>query len=316
MGKRIDTAFAANTYQGAPGGSGHFQDTTPPTFTRFDAQWCEGIQENVYSIMEGLGGTLDGTESDQTWALLGPRVLGQFSHATDTNVVTTDSTRVVVASTNSRDQGDDSMVAACEGCTNSGARAALIGSKNARLVEDDCIAWGNGAAAPGTGAVNVDLTGKVNTDTGNVHLEGVLRLGGDVDAGTGATASIDGSTGIVQAGGGFEPPTSTATAADGGGGVGGGPWTATANNAGGTVTVPFAANPLAAGALTTVTITNNKVDAGSRVHVDIDFAGGNGFPSWHTIQAVGSFQVVIKNTDPAIAIGANLKIHFDVMCPA
>ena len=126
--KRIDTSRAANTFQGAAGGSGHFQDTDPAGGTQLDAMWFEGLQEDIVGVVVGLGGVLTGDQTEDLWPNLQPRVDGIFADATDTGSVANAYTRVVIASTSGRATGADSAVIASSSSTANAARAAVVGS--------------------------------------------------------------------------------------------------------------------------------------------------------------------------------------------
>lgn len=146
--KRIDTPRAANVYQGAAGGSGHLQDTDVTGATQFDAEWCEGVQENICGIIEGLGGVLAGDHTDQAWALLEPKLW--LTGALDTGWVSNTHLRGVAASTTSRASGACSAVVASLNSTATGARSFVGGSGGGDATGDNTgILGGEGQLVDG-----------------------------------------------------------------------------------------------------------------------------------------------------------------------
>ena len=75
--KRINTSRSSGTFQGPAGsGTGHFQDVDSSGGTQYDATWSEAMQNMAVECIEGLGGSLDGTDAGQLWALLrGPLLI-------------------------------------------------------------------------------------------------------------------------------------------------------------------------------------------------------------------------------------------------
>lgn len=85
---------------------------------------------------------------------------------------------------------------------NSGTRASVIGGQYYELVDDNCIASGYGTSAPanhGDGLTNKNLSHYLNAQTGEARHKGTVNIGGNVDAGTGATIVLAGATGDITA---------------------------------------------------------------------------------------------------------------------
>jgi len=76
------------------------------------------------------------------------------------------------------------------GCKVTATHAALLGSLNAEITDNYSVGWGYDASALVASNANQNLTGLINTQTGAVHFGGDLGIGGDVDAGTGATVTL------------------------------------------------------------------------------------------------------------------------------
>lgn len=317
--KRIDTGRAANAYGGPAGGTGHWQDTDPTGGTQFDAEWCEGVQEALCGAIEGLGGVLAGDETGQLWDVLSPRVDGILSDAADTGVDTTTHKRVLIASSNSQASGVHTAVIASDGtsattldaaavaCQDSTVRreAVLLASRNAQLYDAKRIGWGyNTGAAIVPGAVNQNLTGIIDTETGALHIAGGLKIGGDPDDGSGSTCSIAETTGTIQTSGAVD--ASLTVHADG----------LLTSDTGlaltaGSINLPTGAagtsgqlvNP---GTITpstsiTPTVYTSAISAGSLVFpVIVSFTGGDPRISACVINAGASFTLTIMNKDAAV----------------
>ena len=215
--KRIDTSRAANAFQGAAGVTGHFQDTDPTGATQFDAEWCEGMQEATTETIEGLGGTLSGTESGQMWGLLQPRVDGIYAASADTGFVTTAYRRVVAASELSRATGDRSVVEAsalsqasgayssvrsCGTSEASGSKSATecgmtqyagdeatkVGnSKNVECVDPFTRAFGYSLVGISKTGANQNMLGYEDASTGEYRAQ-TIKVGGN------ANTRMDGAT--------------------------------------------------------------------------------------------------------------------------
>ena len=215
--KRINTPRAANTYQGAAGGTGHWQDTDPLGGTQFDAQWCEAIQEAICETIEGLGVALAAPpdETGQLWGALEPRLV--LSAKLDTDVVTNTYTRAVVGSTSSRASGANSFVGGSVLAVASGARSAVIGNGDGvasgintgiaggegQIVNGDDSFAGGGQNNVVTGARSAMLAGK---NARCVDDETIAWGDSDADPGAGTTNSgltgkITATTGNVHFGG-------------------------------------------------------------------------------------------------------------------
>jgi hypothetical protein len=137
-------------------------------------------------------------------------------------------------------------------CFVSGAQSVLVGSFRAELHTANALAGGYGVGAIVETDANQNLSWRIESNGGNAHFGGDLAVGGDVDAGTGATFEVTGTDGSFHAEGlatldaGIEVPTA-------------------ADSVGGIVGPIAATNPLPAGATFSCVITNNKIDANSIV---------------------------------------------------
>ena len=110
---RTPTAAASLPALSDTGTEGYFQDGDPGTgtaATKFDAAWCNGIQGEIGAIVTEVGGvSRSGTTLNQAATALGG-ARGLKAHATDTGVVSTLNTRVVIGSTTSQAHGNGANV--------------------------------------------------------------------------------------------------------------------------------------------------------------------------------------------------------------
>lgn len=209
--------FADDTGTGANG--------TIPT-----ADWCNGIQEEIYGVVEAGGLVLDKADNTQLLQVV-KGVLATASDAADTGVVSTVNNRAVFASTTSRASGaisacvatsgsvvtaPTSVIAASDKCEAigldlnavltshgsavSGLGSVLVASHHAELHDNNTIAGGYSVAAAGAfGAANQNLTWKIASQSGTLYLAGSAAIGCDPDTGTGEKILLNGALGTITA---------------------------------------------------------------------------------------------------------------------
>jgi hypothetical protein len=200
--KRIDTPRSASAYQGAAGsGTGHFQDTDVAGGTQFDAEWCEAIQESIAGTIEGLGGTLDGTESGQLAGILVPMLTDDGAWTTRIRIGDPLGTGYeTIIATEGGSVGplfgyvETDKVFAAEGFY-TGTQAAPV----QRIDSDGDCDFRNVTLASGgvDGIVAVASTGRLATK-GDLYAMGAIKVGTSDLTGTGGTIILDGATGDVD----------------------------------------------------------------------------------------------------------------------
>lgn len=82
----------------------------------------------------------------------------------------------------------------------SGLNSCGLHSLNIEVGDDHTVGWGTGASKPTPSGANQNLTGRINTDTGDVAFGGKTRFGGDPNdaADTTNKAEIDGADGSAR----------------------------------------------------------------------------------------------------------------------
>ena len=185
---RTPTAAASLPALSDTGTEGYFQDGDPGTgtpATKFDAAWCNGVQGEIGAIVTEVGGvSRSGTTLNQAATALGG-ARGLKAHATDTGVVSTLNTRVVIASNTSRAHGNGANVIV--GSVNAeaeGSRTVILASQtstadliasstavNALIAAaDDCQVTGTDCAV-----IAADLS-----DVDGVNCASMATKGGDI----------------------------------------------------------------------------------------------------------------------------------------
>ena len=151
--KRIRTSTAAVALPSLSntGTEGCFQDGNPGAgtpATKFDAAWCNGVQEEIVAVITDVGGAaLSGSDLGQmATALKGARAIKATPvGSSDTGNVTTPASRAVIAALGCQAAGGGrNLAAASDGLGVTGLRSAAMASQKS----------GIGTAGPGDSAVN------------------------------------------------------------------------------------------------------------------------------------------------------------------
>jgi hypothetical protein len=199
--------------------------------TEISYEQINGLQEAFCVPLEDGGVTLDKDNYTQFATLLSgvhgivSNVRGGFDSFT---VASTHAKKVLLAATNCTASGNGSVVCGAENISlgtnclafgekcgqggvgsivggyhvsSTGSGAALFG-REAELVDSHVLAIGYSAAPiiP-AGAANQGIAHYLNAQTGEARHKGTVNIGGNVDAGTGATIVLDGATGDVTVSG-------------------------------------------------------------------------------------------------------------------
>jgi hypothetical protein len=93
-------------------------------------------------------------------------------------------------------RADRGLIASAGSCV-SGALSALVGSANAELNSQGCLAGGVSGVPLVEAGDNQNLQWKLDGSNGEAHV-GSVKVGGNVDDGTGATLTINGATGDLN----------------------------------------------------------------------------------------------------------------------
>lgn len=128
------------------GTQGYFQDTTA-TPTAFTAQWCNHVQEELVTVIQGMGLALDGEDDTLLWTGLQPRVSGLLSGAADTGSVSTDHLHAVIACSSSQAGGIPAGHSVCiggDGLTVTGDFAVALGGGNNEVSGASSVIVGGG----------------------------------------------------------------------------------------------------------------------------------------------------------------------------
>ena len=225
---RIDTPNNTGSMPtpSAVGTQGYFQDTDPAGSTSLTADFFNHVQEELAGVIEGLGLTLDKADVGQMWTALEPRVSGILSDGVSASG-STDHVRAIVASDTCTASANYSATVAAYTSTASGSTSAVLAGHNSTAVATRALAtatqgshatdssavvigsinaenstsYSVGGGYDGSGitasSANQNLSWLIESNGGNAHFAGDLEIGGDVDAGTGATVTVTGSTGAV-----------------------------------------------------------------------------------------------------------------------
>jgi len=111
---------------------------------------------------------------------------------------------VVAGGDHNTASGDWAFVAGGAHNTASGIESAVVGGKNAENGTAYSLGLGKGSSAPTVNPAapaNQNLSVLLKGDGGDGLFAGTVTVGGDVDAGTGATVTLDGATGDISADG-------------------------------------------------------------------------------------------------------------------
>jgi hypothetical protein len=93
--------------------------------------------------------------------------------------------------------GDVAAVIASTSCTLPGIGSAILASDEVELATAKAIGGGDGAAMVPSGS-NQNLEWLIESNGGNAHFGGTVKVGGNVDAGTGAKVTLTGSSGDID----------------------------------------------------------------------------------------------------------------------
>ncbi len=220
-------ALPAYTADGTPG---YFGATT-----EVPAQWFNIMTEEIAHVVTGLGDTLPGVGDtpvdDQLWTVLGPRVQGIYSHATDTSLASMAHTRVVIGSigrasgqnsavlaseAGSHASGTDSAVIASYGSTSSGENAVTLGTSaavasanySAVVGASACECSGEHSVILAAYETDLDsdwcvgggyngLTWLINSSAGSIRCNSTIYVGGLCSTNSGEKITLRGITGEV-----------------------------------------------------------------------------------------------------------------------
>lgn len=157
-------------------GDGDVGTGVPPTQVTRD--WCNAVQEELVSVVQGSGQALSKTDVLQVWRAL------KGAYATDSDSLDIDgdthNKRAIVAVTDCRATGADSAAVASTECLTSGAESAAVASRIVNVV--------GGAAASVASA-----TGQVGGDLA------ALLASADVDVNADKSAAVAADTGQIRA---------------------------------------------------------------------------------------------------------------------
>lgn len=185
---RTSTAAVALPSQVNTGTEGYFTNGDPGTgvpATQLDQAWCNGITEEIRSVITDVGlASPSGTDLGQMAAALGG-ARGIKAHATDTGSATTLNTRVVIGSTTSQAHGNGANVIV--GSVNAeaeGSRTVILASQTSTadliigaLAVNGLIAAADDCQVNGTdcAVIAADLS-----DVDGVNCVSMATKGGDI----------------------------------------------------------------------------------------------------------------------------------------
>jgi len=196
--------------------------------TPIKSWWYHMMQQSLAAVVSGCGGTF-GANTTALWAALAPRLSAILSASSDTGSLTTDHDRAVIASSASQVTEAGAVVMGCNaskasgilsaaiasqlseaagslvaaigtyGCKVAAIRAVLLAARGVELAVNNAIGGGYNLSAVTPAGVNQFLSWLIRSEGGHAHFEGTVKVGGDVNAGTGEKIALDGAAGSLRA---------------------------------------------------------------------------------------------------------------------
>lgn len=109
-----------------------------------------------------------------------------------------------IAGTEQTVGNDEALAAGGNHQITSGGACVVLGGQYYENIDNNCVCGGYGTSAPsnfGDGLTNKNITWKLHNDTGNAEFEGEVKVGCNVDDGTGTNTKLEADGDILHLGG-------------------------------------------------------------------------------------------------------------------